>query len=163
MRSSSLVVISGIAAAFCIASNAVAQSAKDIVGSWRNVSNVTIHPDGKRTDNFGPNGTGQLIFGPDGRFVVVNINPDTPKFASNNRSMGTAEENKAAVLGSVGLFGTYTFDGKVVTMKVEGSTYPNWTGTEQKRNVTSLTADELKWTLAGSLGGTSELVFKRLK
>ena len=48
-------------------------------------------------------------------------------------------------------------------MKVEGSTYPNWTATEQKRNITSLTSDELKWTLAGSLGGTAELVFKRVK
>lgn len=163
MSRSSLVVVSGIVAAFCIASNALAQTARDLVGTWRNVSNQTIHPDGKRTDNFGPKGAGMLIFGADGRFVVVNINPDTPKFASKNRAQGTPEENKAAVLGGVGLFGTYTFAGKIVTMNVEGSTYPNWTGTVQTRNITSLTSDELKWSLAGSLGGTAELVFKRVK
>jgi len=65
--------------------------------------------------------------------------------------------------GSVGLFGTYTVAGNVVTMNVEGSTYPNWTGTVQTRNIVSLTSDELKWTLASSVGGTSELVFKRIR
>lgn len=163
MSSSSLVVVSGIVATFCIAGNATAQTAKDLVGTWRNVSNVTIEQDGKRTDNFGPNGTGMLIFGADGRFVVVNINPDTPKFASNNRAQGTPEENKAAVLGAIGLFGTYTLDGKVKKMKVEGSTYPNWTGTEQTRNIASFAPDELEWTLAGSRGGTAELIWKRVK
>jgi Lipocalin-like domain len=163
MSKSNLVVVSGMVVALCIASNAIAQTAKDLVGTWQNVSNQTIHPDGKRTDNFGPKGTGMLIFGADGRFVVVNINPDTPKFASNNRGQGTPEENKAAVLGSVGLYGTYTLAGKVLTMNVAGSTYPNWTGTVQTRNIASITSDELKWTLAGSLGGTSELVFKRVK
>jgi hypothetical protein len=97
------------------------------------------------------------------RFVVVDVNPDTPKFASNSRVQGTSDENRAAVLGSVGLFGTYTVAGNVVTMNVEGSTYPNWTGTVQTRNIVSLTSDELKWTLASSVGGTSELVFKRVK
>ena len=163
MNRYSLVVVSGMVAAFCIASNAMAQTAKDLVGTWRNVSNVTIHADGKRTNNFGPNGTGMFVFTAEGRFVAVNINPDTPKFASNNRGQGTSEENKAAVLGGIGLFGTYTVAGNVINMKVEGSTYPNWTETEQKRNITSLTSDELKWTLAGSLGGTAELVFKRVK
>lgn len=163
MSRSTLVVVSGIVAAFCIAGSAMAQTAKDLVGTWRNVSNVTLQQDGKRTDNFGPKGTGMLIFGADGRFVVVNINPDTPKFASNNRAQGTPEENKAAVLGAIGLFGTYTLEGNVIKMKVEGSTYPNWTGTEQTRNVMSVTSDELKWTLAGSHGGTAELVWRRIK
>ena len=50
-----------------------------------------------------------------------------------------------------------------MNMKVEGSTYPNWSGTEQKRDIVSVASDELKWTLAGSRGGTSELVWKRIK
>ena len=48
-------------------------------------------------------------------------------------------------------------------MKVEGSTYPNWTGTEQKRTVVSFTGDELKWTLPASIGGTAEVTWKRIK
>lgn len=163
MSSSRLVAVAAVVAAFGLAANAAAQTAKDLVGTWRNVSNVTLEPDGKRTDNFGPKGTGMLVFGADGRFLVLNINPDTPKFASNNRAQGTPEENKAAVLGAIGVFGTYVLDGKVIKMKIEGSTYPNWTGTEQTRNISTFSADELKWTLAGSRGGTAELVWARVR
>ena len=50
---------------------------------------------------------------------------------------GTAEENKAAVRGSIGTFGTYTVDEakRSFTVKFEGSTYANQTGTEQTRPV----------------------------
>lgn len=77
---------------------AAAQTAKDLVGTWINISNVNIRQDGSRVDAFGPKGTGLAIFASNGRFAIVNINPDTPKFASNNRAQGTSEENKAAVL-----------------------------------------------------------------
>jgi hypothetical protein len=103
------------------------------------------------------------IFEASGRFVIVNINPETPKFASNNRAQGTAEENKAAMLGGIGLFGTYTVANKVVNFKVEGSTYPNWTGTDQKRDVISFSPDEFKWTVAASIGGTGEVTWRRVK
>jgi len=145
-------------------SNTVAQTAKDLVGVWSLVSNVNIRQDGTRVNLFGPNPKGMAIYDSSGRFAVVNLNPDVPKFASNNRAQGTAAENKAAVEGSIGLFGTYTVSAdKVISMKVEGSTYPNWTGTEQKRNVVSFTPDEFKWTLAASVGGTAELVWRRIK
>jgi hypothetical protein len=132
------------------------------VGTWINVSNVNIRQDGTRIDVFGPRGAGLAIFASNGRFAIVNINPDTPKFASNNRAQGTPEENKAAVLGGVGLFGTYAVLDKVIHFKIEGSTYPNWTGSEQKRNLTSFTAEEFKWTLPASIGGTAELTWKRV-
>jgi Lipocalin-like domain len=48
-------------------------------------------------------------------------------------------------------------------LKVEASTFPNWTGTEQKRSLT-ITEDEMKWTVAeGSGGGKVDLVWKRIK
>jgi hypothetical protein len=143
---------------------AFAQTAKDLVGTWTNVGNVNIRADGSRVDVFGPHGTGLAIFDGNGRFAVININPDTPKFAANNRAQGTAAENKAAVEGAIALYGTYTVGGdKVINLKVDGSTYPNWTGTEQKRTVSSYSADELKWTLPASIGGTAEVTWKRLK
>jgi hypothetical protein len=140
-----------------------AQTAKDLVGTWKNVSNTATSSGGKTSTTFGPNGTGMAIFAPDGRFVVVNINPDTPKFASNNRVNGTAEENKAAVAGGIGLFGTYKVSGKDVDMKVEGSTYPNWTGTDQKRHITKYTHDEFTWALTSSLGSPGEVTYRRVK
>jgi hypothetical protein len=103
------------------------------------------------------------IFDANGRFAIFNINPETPKFASNNRAQGTPEENKAAVLGAIALYGAYTVADKVITFKVEGSTYPNWTGTEQKRNLSAFTPDQLTWSLAASVGGTAEVTWKRVK
>jgi hypothetical protein len=142
---------------------AAAQTAKDLVGTWSNVSNVNIRQDGSRVDIFGPKGTGLAIFDANGRFAIINVNPETPKFASNNRAQGTPDENKAAVLGGIALYGAYTVADKVITFKVEGSTYPNWTGTEQKRTLSAFTAEQLTWTLAASVGGTAEVTWKRVK
>jgi hypothetical protein len=113
---------------------------------------------------FGPNPSGRFFFTSDGHYASINTNPSLPKFASGNRMQGTAEENKAIVQGSIAHFGTYSVspDGKVLTLKVEGSTWPAWTGAEQKRYLT-IKGDELRYTVAASIGGTSELVYKRVK
>jgi len=159
------IMLSALALSVCAAlpGAAVAQTAKDLVGTWVNVSNVNIRADGSRADVFGPKGTGMAIFASNGRFAIVNINPETPKFASNNRAQGTPEENKAAMLGGIALFGTYSIVNKEIVFKVEGSTYPNWTGTEQKRTVKTFTPDAFMWTLPASIGGTAEVSWKRLK
>ncbi len=153
----------GLTISVCATGEAIAQTAKDLVGTWTNVSNVNIQGDGSRVDLFGPHPRGIAIFDSNGRFAIVNINPDVPKFGSNNRAQGTADENKAAVLGGIALFGTYWVSNKTLFFKVDGSTYPNWTGTEQARTVTSFTSEDLTWTLRASVGGTAEVTWKRIK
>lgn len=143
---------------------AAGQTAADLVGTWTNVGNINVRTDGTRVQVFGPKGTGLAIFDTNGRFAIININPETPKFAANNRAQGTAAENKAAVEGGIALYGTYTIGAdKVINFKVEGSTYPNWTGTDQKRVISSFTKDEFMWTLPASIGGTAEVTWRRLK
>jgi hypothetical protein len=61
-----------------------AQTVKEIVGMWTLVS-VTLEQDGKKTDMYGANPQGQAIFAPNGRFSIMFIRPDVPKFASTNR------------------------------------------------------------------------------
>src|SRR5262245_64984315 len=86
-----------------------------------------------------------------------------PKFASNNRTTGTPEENAAVVKGSIATYGTYSVADKNFTLKIEHSTFPNWVGATQPRTIT-VTGDELKWSNpAGSGGGVVELVLKRVK
>ena len=157
------VAVVGLCAGISLASTAFAQTARDLVGTWTAVSNVNIEQDGTRVDVFGSHGKGIAIFESNGRFAIVNIDPETPKFVSNRRSHGTAEENKAAVLGGIALFGTYWVRNKTIFFIVEGSTYPNWTGTDQVRTVVSFTGDELKWSLTASIGGTTEIAWKRIK
>jgi Lipocalin-like domain len=120
-----------------------------IVGTWSLLIDDAVKPDGTHTPNFGPNPIGIAMFSADGHFSVTFTRAGRPKFASNNRTTGTADENKAVVAGSNAFFGTYTLSeaDKTLTFRVEGSTYPNLEGTTQKRTITSLTAgDELTWT-----------------
>jgi hypothetical protein len=139
---------------------------QQLVGEWKLVSTVNTAKDGKVTKgiSFGPTPSGQFIFTASGRYASVNTNPAIPKFASGNRMQGTPEEYKATVHGSSASFGTYSVspDGKVLTLKQEGGTWALWTGTEQKRNLT-ISGDDMKYTLASSVGGNSELVYKRIK
>jgi hypothetical protein len=140
---------------FTIGDHAVAQSAKDLVGTWTPVS----------VGAFGPNPKGLLMFQDNGRFSLQLMRAQLPKFASNKRNAGTAEENKEVVGGSIGYYGTYSMSGTELTLHVESCTFPNWTGTDQKRTNVSITGDELKYTNpAPSIGGNAAvLVWRRAK
>jgi hypothetical protein len=69
--------------------------------------------------------------------------------------------------GSIAYYGTYSVNevDKVITAKVEGSTFANLVGAaEQKRIITSLTADELKFVNPRTPSGdTLEFIWKRAK
>ncbi len=142
---------------------ASAQSASDLVGTWQLVSVVNTAKDGTKSDVFGPNPKGMTIFGPDGHFVQVLTRPGLPKFAADNRLQGTPDENKAIVQGSIAIYGTYSIADKTLVLHVESGTWPSWTGTDQKRPLTSYTGDELIWTLQASVGGTNVTAFRRVK
>jgi hypothetical protein len=139
-------------------------NARQLAGHWSLVSVDNVAADGTRMPAFGSNPTGVAIFEPNHRFSVSVVNSDMPKFASNDRENGSDEENKAAVRGSLTYFGTYQLAGDgTLSLEVEGSSFPNWTRVAQKRMVTSLTADELKWTTPGANGATNEITWKRTK
>jgi hypothetical protein len=143
-------------------------SLKDqLLGTWLLVSVDNVREDGSKAELFGSIPRGILIYTGDGHFVLVNMRGDLPKFASNNRDLGTPEENKAVVQGSIAYFGTYTVNDadKVINARIEGSTYPNFVGgPDQKRLITSLTADKLKFiNPAASAGGKLQLVWRRAK
>src|SRR5712691_8163001 len=146
------------------AGDAFAQTAKDLAGTWTLVS-ATTEKDGNKSDTFGPNPQGMLTLDANGRYVVAIVRADLPKVASNNRTTGTPEENKAIVVGSIAHFGAFSVNAadKTITFKIEAATFPNWGGTEQQRAFT-VAGDELKWTAAAaSGGGTGTVVWKRAK
>ena len=145
-------------------SAARAQSARDLVGTWELVSAIT-EKDGKKSETFGANARGILIFDATGRFSIVFIAAGLPKFASNNRSQGTADENKAIVGGSIAQFGTYVVNeaDKSFTFRVERSTFPNREGTELRLAFT-VSADDLMFTDPhSSAGGAGTVTWKRAK
>ena len=140
-----------------------AQTANDLVGTWSLESDTSTTADGRTIQPFGARPNGIAIFDSAGHFAIINSRPDLPKFTSNNRMHGTAEENEAIVHGSFAFFGTYAVANGVIVQHIEGGTWPAWSGTDQKRTITSFTGDEQTWTTVPSFGGRSEIHWKRLK
>jgi Lipocalin-like domain len=75
-----------------------AQTANELVETWTLVS-ITLEQDGKKTDFYGPNPQGQLMYDATGHFSVIITRSDLPKFSSNNRETGTAEEKQSHSAG----------------------------------------------------------------
>ena len=107
MKTRLLVPLVGLAISFALPTFAQQKetadpqiTAKDLVETWTLVS-LTFEQDGKKTDFYGPNPRGQLTFDAEGRFSEILTRSDLPNFASNNRTAGTAEENKSIVQGSL--------------------------------------------------------------
>ncbi|AMN42718.1 lipocalin-like domain-containing protein [Rhodoplanes sp. Z2-YC6860] len=139
---------------------------RQFVGTWSLVSIHYIEKDGRKVEPFGPGAKGMLFFDAGGRFATQVMAVDRPRFASNNRMIGTPEENKTVSQRVVAYFGTYTVDESdhVVTLHIEQSSFPNWNGTDQQRKF-AFTADELRYTAASSTANpaeSAELVWKRL-
>src|ERR1700704_3261487 len=139
---------------------------EQLVGTWLQVSIDGTFPDGAKRQLFGPNPKGMLIYTNDGYFSLMQSRADLTKLESSNRATATAEEAKAVIAGSIAYFGKYSVDevSKVVSIDIQGSTFANQIGStsDNKRIITSLTANELKLTNPGSASGYKlEFVFKR--
>lgn len=136
---------------------ATTQPAKDqFVGTWSLVSISYVRPDGTAIEPFGPNAKGMLVF--DGtRFATQVTAADLPKFASNNRMVGSPQEYEAISHGVVAYFGTYTVNETrdIITLHIERSSFPNWNGTDQQRKF-EFVGDELRYTAASSTANPAE-------
>jgi hypothetical protein len=149
-----------------LAGDGLAQGSKELVGAWTLVSITVNQGEQKKIEPFGPTPKGSLIFESNGRFSIMVTRSDLPKFGSSRRVSGTPEENAAIVHGTIAYFGTYSVSAEdhLVTVHVEGSTFPNWVGTDQKRLFTII-GDELRYTNSNrsSGEGTALVVWKRAK
>ena len=124
----------------------VGQTAKErLVGSWTLVS-LTAGEGANQTLPYGPNPRGSMMVDANGRFMIMVVRSDLPNFASNNRMRGTPDENNSVVQGSIAYYGTYTIDEatRVITVNVEGSTFPNFIGGTQTR-ILSFDGDEVTY------------------
>jgi hypothetical protein len=102
------------------------------------------------------------MFDANGHFTQMLLRADLPKYA--NRLQGTPEQNKAVAQGLVAYYGTYSVNeaDKVINVHIMGGSFAAFNGTDGKRIITSLTADELKITNPATSGGTTaESVWKR--
>jgi hypothetical protein len=118
-----------------------------LVGTWNLISQEQLFSDGRRRLAFGPESTGINVYTPDGRFCVLFVQKDLPKIAARDRTKATVEEAKAIVAGSIGYFGSYAVNEMTNTIvyRVEGTTFANMFGVQQRRAIIVLTAHDLKY------------------
>ena len=83
---------------------------EQLVGTWLVAAVDNIRPDGSRFQSLGPDPKGIMMFDANGWFSFQLAQPGRPKFASDNRLQGTAEENKATVQGSLSYYGKFSVD-----------------------------------------------------
>ena len=145
---------------------ALAQATQEqLVGGW-SVASVVSEDAGKKTEPYGPSPMGYMSLGANGRYSIQLMSPNLPKVASNNRTKTTPEESAAIAQGLLSHFGTWKLvDPKTgeIAFHVEGSSFPNWNGADQKRFIL-MKGDTLTLNVPTSpIGGTAVVVYKRAK
>jgi hypothetical protein len=142
------------------------KSLKDqLVGTWIYVSSTAKRDDGSNVPR--PSLQGAVTYTAVGRFHFILTRTDAPKYASSDSARPSPDEAMAIASGSIAYTGTYTVDEgtKTIRVNIEASTFPNLVGApNQRRIVTSITADEMEFTNPRTVAGlTLEIVWKRAK
>jgi lipocalin-like protein len=142
------------------------RSLKDqIVGTWIYVSSTAKRDDGTLEQR--PPLHGAVTYTADGHFHFISTVANAPKYASGVRERPTPEEAMATASTALAYMGTFTVDEatKTIHANIDVSTFPNFVGApNQRRIVTSITADEMRFTNPRTPAGlTLEIVWKRAK
>ena len=115
-------------------------------GTWTLVAADRILPDGARTRDYGEHPKGRLVVDALGRYSLQVLKSERLRFAGDGKADGSADEFRSAVLGSSTHYGTISIDGDAgqLVFSIEGSSFPNWEGTVQRRQYT-LEGDRLSY------------------
>jgi hypothetical protein len=136
-----------------------------LAGTYSLVAADVIKADGTRMHDYGDAPKGLLIIDAQGHYSLQIYKSERPRFASGNKLTGTPAELEAAVLGSSIHYGTIQMDPAAgeLTFSIEGCSYPNSEGTQQKRHY-QFNGDELSYRIPPRPdGGTPVSVWRRMK
>lgn len=119
--------------------------ASQFIGTWKMVAVEERRPNGEVVEpRYGARPSGYIMYAATGHVAVQIMKPGRPRFASNDAEQATQVEAKSAFDGYGAYFGTYEIneaEGYVIH-HVEGSVFPNYVGTDQKRGF-ELSGDQL--------------------
>ena len=136
---------------------------EQLVGTWTLVSSDQVRLDGSKLKQFGANPKGINVFDANGRFFLMVASANNSQIASKDPSKTNSEENDL-IVELIAYYGTYTVNEEVnvISLHLDASTFPNQVGTDQKRTINSLTADELKYSSPAAISGVQvHQVWKR--
>ncbi|KRA20956.1 lipocalin-like domain-containing protein [Lysobacter sp. Root604] len=104
-------------------------------GTWTLVAADKVLPDGETVRDYGENPKGRLVVDGKGRYSLQIFKSERLRFASDSKADGSVDEFRSAVMGSSTHYGTMTIEpgAGVLVFSIEGSSFPNWEGTIQKR------------------------------
>ncbi|MGR4866765.1 lipocalin-like domain-containing protein [Caulobacter sp. LARHSG274] len=134
-----------------------------LAGTWTLVAADDLHPDGTRTHGYGEQPKGRLIVDDQGRYSLQIFKAERVRFASGDKRKGAPAEYESAVLGSSTHYGTIAVDAAahLLTFTIDGASYPNWEGAQQKRRY-ELKGDVLSYQVPATPDGTIPIsVWKR--
>ena len=135
-----------------------------LIGTWTLVSWEQKKADGSKLQRYGADPKGIAFFDAGGRYIITVMQSGRPNYASNALWQGTADENKATADGTITYFGTYSVSeaDRVIDILIEGSSFPNWNGTRQKR-IVAITEDQLTLTVRPANGEAVDVVWTRAR
>jgi hypothetical protein len=138
-------------------------AAQEVSGTWTLISE-TVQRGDQVTQPLGAHPLGMMMLDQTGHFSLIISREGLPKIAANRRDAGTPEENHAILGGMLAFYGSYKAsvpDG-LLMVHVEASTFPNWIGTDQRRDF-KLSGDEMTWVNRAPAvkGETAKLVWRR--
>ena len=134
-------------------------------GTWTLVAADKVLPDGETTRDYGENPKGRLVVDAKGRYSLQIFKSERLRFASDSKADGSVDELKSAVMGSSTHYGAMTIDepAGVLVFSIEGSSFPNWEGTIQRRQYT-LDGAQLRYKVPPRADGSIPVsVWRRLE
>lgn len=158
-------MISAAVAGAMMATPLAAQNGGSLAGTWTLLAADQIKTDGTRGPDYGAHPRGLLVIDADGHYGLQIYSSERPRFASGDKKTGTPEEYAAASLGSSNHFGRIAVDevNHVMTLMIEGSSYPNQEGTQQRR-VYELHDDTLSYRVQARPDGSVPIsVWRRVR
>ena len=137
---------------------------EQLVGTWTLLSWEQKKGNGTKVERYGTAPKGIAFFDAGGRYIITVMRSDRAKYASNALWQGTPEENKETADGTITYFGTYSISDadSSITVHVEGSSFPNWNGTDQKRYV-AIAGDQLTLIVRLPAGDMVNVIWKRAR
>ncbi len=115
-----------------------ADDLQSLQGTWVLESAYETHADGTRSTNYGEHPVGLLNVGAAGRYNMQIFKVGRPAFASGDKTKGTPEEYRAALVGISTHIGKVSIDRNKhqLIFDVEAASFPNWEGKRQVRDYT---------------------------
>ena len=110
-------------------------SVNQLLGTWKLVRWYNEAADGTITEPFGLGPVGFISYSHDGYMFAHLAIADRARYAANDMAAGTIDEDSAAMKSHVSYAGRYEISGNHVVHHVELASFPNWTGTDQRRQI----------------------------